>query len=120
MEVSLVGSGLDGGLTPAPVASRITWMAGLRPPRCVADHLDGGLTPASLRRGSPGWRAYARLVASRITWMAGLRPPRCVADRLPDAIGRHRHVEMPHPERSERVVDRVEQRRQRAHRAGLA
>src|SRR5690242_1766958 len=82
MEVSLVGSGLDGGLTPAPVASRITWMAGLRPPRCVADHLGGGLTPGSLRRGSPGWRAYAGLVASRITWMAGLRPPRCVADHL--------------------------------------
>src|SRR3989442_4193266 len=42
-----------------------------------------------------------------------------VPDRAPDALGRHRHVEVAYAERRQLVVDRVQQAGQRAHRAGL-
>src|SRR5262249_23655997 len=65
-----------------------------------------------------GTRPQRMIVAMR--FLSRSAPSLGVLDGAPHALGGHRHVEMTYAERRQRVVDRVEQGRQRAHRAGLA
>src|SRR5262245_60718371 len=55
-----------------------------------------------------------------VALLTSRRASPAILNRAPDTLRRDWHVEMTHAERGERVVDGVEQRRQRADGAGLA
>ena len=82
----------------------------------------GRVSPFSASSPIASSRLVGRLYsnsAGRCVYMALLSAPRRL-HRPPDALRRQRHVEVPDPERRERVHHRVHDRRGRRDRAGLA